>query len=237
MFHLHLPKRIHKDKRGCGIEEKMRQAGLDPRKEYVFAATSGALLLGVGTFLYWKEGQIIPFLGFALLAFIAVYFLLGRASRLLKAQQTALVDEFVRIFGYFSIYLRDGIPVYHALEEVERFASPRMEEKIRALLSEIDADKSVAPFVRFAEGFPSLEIRQVMLSVYKMVDQGGNDAYFKQYSLLFSSLRKSKESEWEKREDDKLNSACILPLLDSAVTMMLVTVGIVVVIGGVIDGI
>jgi hypothetical protein len=183
-----------------------------------------------------QSHQINLLLGLFLLLCFTNYFLLGKASRDKAREQAAMEQEFIQIFSYFSIYVRNHVPVYHALEECEAYASLPMGDRLRRLLSAVDQDKSVRPFVAFADEFSSNEIRQVMLSVYQMVDQGGNEAYLRQFSLLFEQLSSNKQGEALKKQEEQLSTACMLPLLASGLTMILVTVGVVVAIGGLIDG-
>lgn len=219
------------------LESEMSSAGLDPKKEIGAMVVTDCALLGLGIYLYFVEKQLLPALGTALLSAFANYFFLSKAKRLSKEKNGILENEFVRLFSYCSIYLRDGLPVYHSLEEVIRYAGDEMQGRLRTLLKEIDADKSVAPYIRFASGFSSLEIRQVMISLYKIADDGGGEAYLRQFSLLFESLANDKWREQLSKSEDTFNNLCMLPLIDSAMSMILITVGIVVVIGGLINGI
>jgi len=214
----------------------MRQAGLSPKREFVTLAFIDVLFLVLGVYLYLAEKQLMSALGMVLLIVFADYFLLSKAKRLQKTKNEAMENEFVRLFSYCSIYLRDGLPVYHALEEVIRYATPEMQEKLRALLQGIDQDKSVAPYIEFSSGFAALEIRQVMISLYKIADDGGGEAYLRQFAILFESLANDKRKNELAKTEGMLNNLCMLPLIDSAMSMILITVGIVIVIGGLVNG-
>jgi hypothetical protein len=218
------------------LRNEMEEAGLDPKKELTKIVLIDLLFLALAVFLYVYERQLVSALSLFLLAFLSDYFLLGNAKRKKKAHQTRLESEFVHIFAYFSIYMRNGIPVYHALEEIIRYASKDMEGYLRELLKAIDADKSVVPFVGFADHFASLEIRQVMISIYRMVDEGGNEAYLRQFSVLFEGLAKQKEEEELEMEKRHLENLTFLPMLDSGLTMLLISLGIAIIIGGGVNG-
>jgi Flp pilus assembly protein TadB len=218
------------------LESTMLKMGLSPKKEFVRLAGVDLLFLALGLYLYLEEKQLMSGLGMLLLIVFADYFLLGKAKRLEKSKNEAMENEFVRLFSYCSIYLRDGLPVYHALEEVIRYASPEMQERLRALLQGIDTDKSVTPYIAFATGFASLEIRQVMISLYKIADDGGGEAYLRQFAILFDNLANDKRKNELGKTEGMLNNLCMLPLIDSAMSMILITVGVVVVIGGLVNG-
>jgi Flp pilus assembly protein TadB len=218
------------------LEEGMRQAGLSPKREFALLAIIDLLFIALGVYLYVAEKQLMSALGMVLLIVFADYFLLSKAKRLQKAKNEALENEFVRLFSYCSIYLRDGLPVYHALEEVIRYATPEMQDKLRTLLHGIDQDKSVTPYIEFSAGFAALEIRQVMISLFKIADDGGGEAYLRQFAILFESLANDKRKNELAKTESTLNNLCMLPLIDSAMSMILITVGVVIVIGGLVNG-
>jgi hypothetical protein len=104
------------------------------------------------------------------------------------------------------------------------------------LLQGIDEDKTVTPFLAFAEIFPSLEIRQVMISIYKMAEEGGGEAYIRQFQTIFASLASQKRKDLLGKTKSRLEGLCFLPLIDSGVTMGLIVIGIVIVIGDLVNG-
>jgi Ca2+/Na+ antiporter len=213
-----------------------KKSGNESKKDTLSLLFIDLAMVGFGGYLFLETKQISLPLSLLLLLALVNYFLLSKRTQERHNLQETLQKEFIEIFAYFSIFLRNHIPVYHALEECRSYASPLMEDRLRRLLSAIDNDKSVRPFIAFADEFSSHEIRQLMLSVFQMVEQGDNEAYLRQFSLLFSNLASNKQSEELKKEEDKLSMVCMLPLLASGLTMVLVTVGVVVAIGGLING-
>lgn len=218
------------------LNEKLVEAGQNPKLIYGVLIGSNVLAIGVATVLYFLVKSIIPvFLlvaaSFALSA-LYLYSLIGQKGK----EEKDLTSEFVRIFEYYGIFVKNGLPVYSALEGVIPFSSSLMEEKIRELLKGIGEDKSVAPYIHFASYFPSLAIKEVMVSVFLMSEQGGSENYLRQFSLLFDSLAsEERKLELEKRLDRQSNLSA-LPLLGSGLTMLLITVGLIAIIGGVLNG-
>lgn len=211
------------------IAVKMEEAGLSPKKELIFFIVINILAIGIGVGLYIKARSLTTMLGAFLVLIPLDYLFLSRATRLLKKKSIILEREFIRIFSYVSIYLRNGIPVYSAIQKARDYASEEMLEKLNDLLTAIDSDKSVRPFLSFASLFPSLEIRQVLIALYKMVEEGESEAYLRQFSFLFASLSSEKRKEYLLSEENKLSTLSALPLIDSALTMGLITIGIVVI--------
>lgn len=148
----------------------------------------------------------------------------------------SLEDEFVEIFSYFSVYLENGYPVYSSLKETLKFCSIPMEILIRELLTEIDNDKTVAPFISFSCRFSSLTIKEVMVSIFQMVDEGYQGDYVTQFQILFNSLEENKRKGRIDRKASTLGLMTVLPLVGSALTMALISVGISSIIGGAMNG-
>ncbi|MFA6619890.1 MAG: hypothetical protein WCS90_02010 [Bacilli bacterium] len=209
---------------------------LDKRTWLILGALNFALL-GAALYVYLALKQRYPALGLILILGVLDGITFIQFRKALHSDESQFQSEFTRIFAYFAIYIRDGLPVYHALEECVRYASPAMERQLRALLEGIDSDKSVAPYITFGDSFHSMEIRQLLISIYRMVDEGGGESYIRQFNVLFESLQANQAKTELERTDSRLGSAAILPMADSALVMLLITIGIIQIIGGYVDGI
>jgi Flp pilus assembly protein TadB len=207
------------------------------RKTWLLLLGINLALLGLALYLFFFLDQRYAALG-SFLVLVVLDGLIVRQFLLAQNKDSeAFEKEFVQIFAYFAIYIRDGLPVYHALEECISYASSEMEKKLRNLLEAIDNDKSVAPYVAFSENFHSMEIRQLMISIYRMVDEGGGESYIRQFNVLFDALQANKSKEHLEKEDARLANLAMLAMADSALVMLLITLGIVQIIGGYINGI
>jgi len=209
---------------------------LDKKTWAVLLGLNLALLGGTG-YVYFSLKQLYAALGMILLLLILDGMVVFQFRKALHSDDSQFQAEFTRIFAYFSVYIRDGLPVYHALEECIRYASPEMERRLRGLLEGIDQDKSVAPYIAYSDSFHSMEIRQLLISIYRMVGEGGGESYIRQFNVLFESLQTNQAKAELEQMDSRLGSAAILPMADSALVMLLITIGIIQIIGGYINGI
>ncbi|MCQ2772180.1 MAG: hypothetical protein MJ238_02745 [Bacilli bacterium] len=175
----------------------------------------------------------------SMVLFLAVgdYLLISNPQRKEEEKQLELSSEFVRIFDYFSIYIKSGVPVYHALEETIQYASPEMAARLQTLLRAIDEDKSATPYIEFSKCLNTIESRQVLISIYKMSIEGGDESYINQFNFLFETILEEERKQELLRLEKRLNTTCYLPLAGSGLTMILIVVGIINVMGGLISGI
>lgn len=215
-------------KRKNKLIELYLQAKLNPKIELISLAVIDLALITIAILLYWKTKQIIALLAITVLLLGIDYYLLGKPKRVLDNQKKELENEFVHVFAYFEIFVKNGRPVYNALEDCLRYASKELSEKIRTLLEGIDHDKSVTPYMKFAENFSNLEIRQVLVSVYKMSIEGGGEEYLAQFDTLFHSLSVSKRQQILETEKNHFGNFNFLPLLASALSMGIIAVAVVI---------
>ena len=204
----------------------MHYLGLDPRKELLFFGLGVAVLIGIGVGMYfylgWSFFLLFPVIGLAVFSF--AYF--TRYDTLKRKKLDALCDEFVTLFTFFGIYINDGFTVYNALERLLDYAREEMTGLLKKLLSDIDQDKSVAPFVAFASAFEDLSIREVMVAVFQMVDEGEGGMYLIQFKRLFARLADTKLLIEKNRRLERLDTLSFLPLCGSGLTMLTLTLSI-----------
>ncbi len=188
---------------------------------------------GIAAYIYWKNSFVLFAAALVLLAVDLGLFYKPKA----KGKKGLLQDDFVRLFTYFGIYMDSGYPVYTALKEARRFAGPLLSGMVDDLLAEIDSDKSLKPFMKFADSFDSVAIRQVMVSIYQMVNEGYSGSYVYQFQSLFASLSGVRRREATLRQEKRLEALCVFPLVGSAISMAMVALAIVDLVGGFIGGI
>lgn len=207
------------------------------KKKLLFIIPIDLIFFAISGFLIYKKAAIpliiVPFL----FAFVYTYLSLFRSKKASKKKEEAALErEFVKIFGFLEVYLTNKIPVYSALLRLSEYSSPLMKRKIETLIEEIDGNKTVEPYVHFAESFTSLTIKEVMISLYLLVEQGENEHYLRQFSLLFSAFSSEEKKLFRERKIATLANTHFFPLVGSGVTMIMISVGIMSAIGGIIGG-
>lgn len=216
------------------LEEKMRALGLDPKKEWTMLVFIDLVIVAFGLLAYWLYS--LPFLlaAFGAMLPIVTLIYLGHYDSLLEAKGERMTDQFVESFTYFSIYIGDGYNVYRALEETAAISKEEVKPCFEDLLHQIDSDKSLRPYLEFASKFPSLAVKEVMLSVYQMVDEGGM-AYLSSFQRLFGSFSKERHAVQVERNRKRLGGLQILPLIGSGITMLTLLAALLSILGDYFD--
>ena len=219
------------------LKEKIVLAGLDPKKELIgFLVVNATLLLAGALLLIFLKDILYFALCFGLMfVFSLVY--LTRYSKRIAARNSENLQDFATLFGYFRIYIHNGYSVYSALKELLNFANPDLEKSIRTLINEIDEDKTVQPFINFSKQFNEIIIEELMISIYQLIDDGESSDYLMQFELIFDKFSEILYEKYLKSKDSKLATLSSAPLIGSCFLIVVLTVGIISIIGDLINGI
>ena len=110
-----------------------------------------------------------------------------------------------------------------------------MEEQILSLTNEIDNDKSIKPFMNFANKFSNKVAGNVMLSIYQMVDEGESSVHMMQFESLFKQLSQGLNEQLIDEKERSMGSISSLPLIGAGAITVLLTFGIISVMGEMIS--
>jgi len=213
------------------IREQIGKLNLSFRKEMLSLGVLNVSILAFVIFIFFVRGRPIVFLYGVASLFGVSFFFLSRYGSMVKKVEAKKEDEFVHLFTFFGIYIRNGYNVYQGLKAVSGFASASLKSDFETLLLSIDADKSVTPYVVFARNFNNLEIKGLLLSVFQMVDEGGGDAYLRQFETLFGRLSSERYKLQKESRLSSLSFLTFLPLAGSALAMVSLTAAIAEIMG------
>ena len=217
------------------LKDKLAFLGLNWKKELlVFAIMSVVFILATAGFIYWRGFgfmAMFPLLFYAGFAF----FFFSRYGAKVNQKLDQYNREFVNLFTFFGVFVSDGFTVYRSLEMVKEYASDDLSPHFGKLLHDIDEDKSVEPYVHFAELFQNLSVKEVMLAIYQMVDEGEGGVYIRQFQRLFGRLSDTRHALDQARRIDRLDTLAFLPLVGAGIAMLSLTMSVMEVIGGLMD--
>ena len=216
------------------LKETIDFVGLSYKKELLkIILINTALLMGTILIYIFLDNliyAIMLFIGLCLLDF----FLLTRYS---DKKQTILKNrenELVAIISYFEVYIQNNNNIYQSFAQLIPYCSDWMKEKIETMLSEIDIDKTVQPFINFANNFQQLSSHSLMLSIYQMIDQGENSEQLLQFNVIFDELSKNRNKEMVNQQDRALSNMSTFPLIGAGLITVTLTISILTILGDLI---
>ena len=127
-------------------------------------------------------------IGLLFMIVLFTYFYFSRYKGMERKRKQIDLIEFVNLFTFFKMYLKNGFGVYSSLKEIANFANPSLREKLEKLISDIDVDKTIEPYINFAHSFEELIVEEMMISIYQMVDDGADSNYLIQFELIFDKF-------------------------------------------------
>lgn len=219
------------------LKSQMLQLGLNPKKEGLILLITNLVLIlgGVATYFVFKQ-LLYPAvcLGVALL-FDVVF--LTRYSKKIDGKNIENLQEFATLFGYFRIFIHNSYSVYSALRELLNFANNDLKNYLNTLLNSIDEDKTVQPFVNFARHFNEIIVEEMMISIYQLIDDGETSDYLMQFELIFDKFSDLLYQKYLRGKDSRLGTIGSAPLIGSCFLIIVLTIGIISVIGELVNGI
>ena len=204
-------------------------------KEIIKIAVTNVLIIAAAvTLTIFLKQIMIAFVGIVA-AVIVNYLIFNNYLDKKKAILDEREHEFIAIISYFQFFITNSYNVYQAFQSLIAYSSPWMEEQIQSLIIEIDNDKSVKPFINFANKFKNNVAGNVMMSIYQMVDEGENGLHMYQFNSLFQQLSKSQQIELIDAKERSMGSISSFPLIGAGAITVLLTFGIISVMGEMIN--
>ena len=213
------------------LKEKIIFLGLSIKKEILIFTVINLLLGSIFVPLIIFNVSVLVIIIVASFIPVIDYLYLSRYNTMIKRMKDNRNSEFISLLSYFELFISNHNNVYKSFESIIPYCSDWMQEKVDNMLKEIDQDKSVAPFVNFANNFEYLVIQNVMISIYQMVDQGESQQMLSQFDHLFTSLSDNLFSEKIESKTKSLDTLNAFPLLGAGLITIILTFSIMSILG------
>ncbi len=217
------------------LKETMEFVGLSYKKEILKIVSVNLVFILASILIYLFLDNLI----FAIIVVVGLlvldFFLLTRYNDKKQLLLKSREDELVSIISYFEVYIQNNNNVYQSFMQLIPYASSWMKDKIETLLHEIDNDKTVQPFINFANNFQQLSSHSLMLSIYQMVDQGENSEQLLQFNVIFDELSKTRKKEQVDHQEKALSSMSTFPLIGAGLITITLTIAILSILGDLIN--
>ena len=217
------------------LKQKIEYCGLSYKTELIKITCFNIFLflLDLIIFIYLDNVNLMIW-GF-LFELILNYLFLSTYTSKAKKLEEERESEFVTIISYFQVFISHRNNVYQSFQKIIPYCGDWMKERLLKLLSEIDEDKTIQPFINFASNFKIKIGTNVMLSIYTMVDQGESFEQINHFQLIFDQLLKSKKIENLDKKKRSLSILASLPLIGAALITVILTISVISIIGELVN--
>lgn len=217
------------------LKDLIEFVGLDYRKEILkmAAVLLVSIICGVALFIFLKQIMLLVIM--VIIGLLFVYLMISnyssRKMHILKERD----DELISIINYFRTFINNHNNVYQSFKKLLLYSSDWMKDKLERFISDIDIDKSVKPFIDFANNFEFGIAKNLMLSIYQMVDEGEDNLHLMQFDSLFISLSETHMEELRNKKDKSLSSMTAFPMVATVGITILLSFSIISVVGDLIN--
>lgn len=217
------------------LKQDIQYLGLDYKKEITKLILYNVILLVLvlSSFFFIKQVFINVFIVLGGITFD--YVLITSYSSKRKSVLLERKNDLIKLISYFRIFINNNTSVYHAIESLIPYSSEWMANEISNLLKNIDIDKSVIPFVNFASIFKDKNIENVMTSIYQMIEMENNDR-LSRFALIFQEIERNHKKELLSQKSQSLDLINNFPLFGAGLISIILTIGVMNIIGGMING-
>ncbi|MGI6713484.1 MAG: hypothetical protein ACOX3K_00210 [Bacilli bacterium] len=193
------------------------------------------LALGISTYCIIVQQYVYLALTLGVL-FIIIFGFYFYVEQAIKEKRRLNDSEFAVIFTYFRVYSQHGRNVYQALQLCLNHASLTMKPVLENLIVNIENDTSIRPFLEFARCFSHPLIEEIAIAMYQMIDTGRNERYLWQFNYLFNKYDTLVSEQNHERKTRRIERLNLSALLGAAVLVLALAMGIIRMIGGLMNG-
>ena len=212
-------------------KDRLADLGISYKKEMAVIVLMNLFIIASTVIGYIYLKNLLLFIGGFGLVGISNYLYLSRYSGLEKKQEKDRSNEFITLLSYFEMFISNGKNVYTAFKMLLPYSSPFTEKGLNVLLERIDVDKSVEPFINFARLYKNNTFEYLMISIYQMVDIGGDTTRLKEFDFLFSSISKKNQENMVEEKRRGLDSLSSWPLFGAGAMTIILSISLLGVIG------
>ena len=218
------------------LKERLIRLNISFRKELIRYIIISVVLIIIFTVVSLLTKIYYLFIVMALVLLGFSYLYISRYKSIEDKRKQNDLLEFVNLFAFFRIYLKNGLNVYSALKEMINFANPNLKELFQKLIDEIDENKTVEPFIKFAKYFNNLLVEEMMVSVYQIIDDGSDSNHLIQFELIYDKFSETLQKERMNAKDKSLANITVSALVGSAYLITVITIGIISILGDMMNG-
>ena len=217
------------------LKKQIEYCGLSYKSEIRKIVLINAVICILGFICYLFTRNLSLIISIGVLGLVFDYLIISNYSTKVKLLDEERENEFVTIISYFEIFISNKNNVYQSFSKTIPYCSDWMKDVMSNFLKDIDNDKTIQPFVNFANNFKIKIATNIMLSIFTMVDQGESFEQINQFQMLFEQLQKSKRIENLEKKQRSLSILASLPLVGAAGMTLTLTISVISIIGDLIN--
>lgn len=177
--------------------------------------------------IYWLRNYLIY--GPLIVIGIALYYFSTKKD---ETKDNLNIANFINVFTHFRVALDSDANVFNALSASLYLTSGRMHEELERLISAINKDHSVTPFINFAKKYNHRFVTHIMINIYMLINHGLDPKRLWQFNYLFETLLKEYNDAEISQHQNSYDRFDLSLFLGSGIMMFTIMGSILSVLGG-----
>ena len=140
-------------------------------------------------------------------------------------------NEFISAIPYFESNVLNGNDIYTSFSLILPCCSQHLQDAINVFLAQSEVDKTINPYICFANKFEDSSIQTLMMSIYQL--SNGGDLL--EFDLIYNDIKNKKSVELIESKKKSLDSFNAYPLIGAGAITVLFALHILSVIGDFIN--
>lgn len=196
----------------------------------VYGKVGIVALLALISYLLF-ENIIFPFI--IIFVFIIVTFIKSNEEDKKNKKEVEMKEyEFANMLSYLLVFLENNFNVYQSLEMTLSFIKEVLVKDVEELINDIDVDKSIEPYQKFASKFKSNIVYQVVMMIYQLDINGYDAKYLNNFPSLISSLKEARVQNMISTRKMNMSFMTIVPIISLMMVVLVLIFYILMSVGG-----
>lgn len=196
----------------------------------VYGKVGIVALLALISYLLF-ENIIFPFI--IIFVFIIVTFIKSNEEDKKNKKEVEMKEyEFANMLSYLLVFLENNFNVYQSLEMTLSFIKEILVKDVEELINDIDVDKSIEPYQKFASKFKSNIVYQVVMMIYQLDINGYDAKYLNNFPSLISSLKEARVQNMISTRKMNMSFMTIVPIISLMMVVLVLIFYILMSVGG-----
>lgn len=177
--------------------------------------------------IYWLRNYLIY--GTLIVVGIGLYYFSTKKD---ETKDNLNIANFINVFTHFRVALDSDANVFNALSASLELTSGRMHEELERLISAINKDHSVTPFITFAKKYNHRFVTHIMINIYMLINHGLDPKRLWQFNYLFETLLKEYNDAEISKHQNSYDRFDLSLFLGSGIMMFTIMGSILSLLGG-----
>jgi hypothetical protein len=177
----------------------------------------------IGVIYFLLMNDIIVALLLIVASGLVIYILQESVYHKIKNSIKTNEKYFSDLVSFLMVFLDNGFNVFQSLMLCKSYVPTSLELEITTLTDDIQVDKSILPYQKFANKFDSFLVLQISMLLYQLELEGYNNNTLKRFPPLIIKMRENYNTHQLAKRKEAFGIYSILPIVSLILIIVVFT--------------